>query len=120
MIAVITDLGWRGLQLAQFTPEPDHIFRQIWVGLLIFLIAILVHTNQMSPNANVDSVILLLLIPLFLYLTLSAHALARLSFIRREHPIGLEGSVSAQERSVLNVLAVVGLVLFVFTVMSGI
>jgi hypothetical protein len=120
VVAVTIYIGWRSIRLMQFTIEPGHIFRQLWVGLVIFLVAILFHANQTGNGATTDSLILLLLIPIFLYLALSAHALARVAFIRREHPFGLEGSTNDQERSMLSVISIVGLVLLAITIIGGI
>jgi len=119
VVAMTIYIGWRSIRLTQFTVEPGHVFRQLWIGLLIFLGAILFHAQQTSNDAAADSIVLLLLIPIFLYLALSAHALARVAFIRREHPFGLEGSTDAQERSMLSVISMVGLVLLGITILGG-
>lgn len=112
-------LCWRGIRLAQLTIEPSIVFKQIWVGMLVFLVAILLRAGHASTGTNVDDVILLLLIPIFLYLALSAHALARAVWIRHEHPFGLQGSVIAQERAMLSVITGVGLVLLLLTIIGG-
>lgn len=112
-------LCWWGMRVAQITVEPGMVFKQIWIGLLVFLVAILLRANHASTGGNADDVILLLLIPIFLYLALSTHALARVSWIRRDHPFGLQGSVMAQERAMLSVIALVGLVLLVLTIIGG-
>lgn len=110
---------WRGLKLAQVNIEPGHVLRQMWIGLLILLVAILLRARQFSTSGSADDAVLVLLIPVFLYLSLSTHALARITFIRREHPFGLEGSVTAQERSMLSVITGVGLVLLILTLFGG-
>lgn len=119
IVALSFYLCWRAMRIAQMHIETAHIFRQLWVGLLLLLLAILLRAGQSSKVAGGDDVVLLLLIPIFLYLTLSAHALARLGFIRREHPIGLDGSTLVQERSILGVITVVGIVLLILTLLGG-
>ncbi len=109
---------WRCIRLAQMTVEPGHVFRQLWVGLLILLIAVLLRAGQ-ARSGNADDMVLVLLVPIFLYVALSTHALARITFIRREHPVGLEGSVNSQERAMLSVITAVGLVLLVLTILGG-
>lgn len=120
LIGITGYLCWRGIKLAQLTVEPGHVFRQIWAGLLILLVAVLLRANYVKSGGSVDDVVLVLLIPFFLYIALSTHALARITFIRREHPIGLEGSVTAQERAMLSVIAGVGLVLLVITILGSV
>lgn len=112
-------LCWRGMRLAQIAIEPSSVFKQIWVGLLVFLVAILLRASHASAGTNTDDVILLLLIPIFLYLALSAHALARVAWIRRDHPFGLQGSIMDQERAMLSVIALVGLVLLILTIIGS-
>lgn len=112
-------LTWRGMRVAQTVIEPGIVFKHIWVGLLVFLVAILLRANHASEGSPTDGVILLLLIPFFLYLALSAHALARVAWIRRDHPFGLQGSVMAQERAMLSIIGAVGLVLLILTIIGG-
>jgi adenylate kinase family enzyme len=110
---------WRGMKLAQTTVEPGHVVRQLWVGMLILLLVILMRAGKSSIGASTDDTVLVLLIPVFLYISLSTHALARITFVRREHPFGLEGSVATQERAMLSVIAGVGAVLLVLTILGG-
>lgn len=119
LVAVTGYFCWRGIRLAQMTIEPGHVFRQLWAGLLVLLIAVLLRAGQAGSVGSADDVVLVLLIPIFLYVALSTHALARITFIRREHPIGLEGSVNSQERAMLSVITAVGLVLFVLTFLGS-
>lgn len=108
-----------GMRLAQLHVEPGHVFRQIWTGLLVFFLAVPLRASLASASQSFDDVILLLLIPIFLYFSLSAHALARITFIRREHPTGLDGSILDQERAMLSVITLVGLVLLLITLIGG-
>jgi hypothetical protein len=66
-----------------------------------------------------DDLAMLLLIPLFLILSLMAHALARVVFIRKSHPLGLQGSIVAQERAIMLLIGLLGLFLLFFTVLIG-
>ena len=111
---------WRGTRLAQTTIEPAHVWRQMWVGLLILLAAILLRAGQGKTSGSLDDIVLVLLLPIFLYCSLSAHALARISFVRRSHPFGLEGSIAVQERAMLSVIGGMGLVMLVLTLLGGI
>ncbi|HEU5380602.1 MAG TPA: DUF4129 domain-containing protein [Ktedonobacteraceae bacterium] len=119
IIAGVIYLCWHGMRLAQFSVEPAHVLRQLLLGLAILLFAILVRASRGNAGGNADDVTLLLLIPIFLYLALSTHALARITFIRRDHPVGLEGSITAQERAMLTIITIVGLVLLVITIIGG-
>lgn len=119
IIAIAIYFCWRGMKLATFNVEPEHVFRQLWVGLLVLLAAILLRANYASTGGNADDVVLVLLIPIFLYLALSAHALARIIFIRRNHPFGLQGSTIAQERAMLSIITGVGLVLLALTILGA-
>lgn len=119
LVAITAYLCWRGMKLAQTTVEPGFVFRRIWVGLLILLVAILLRAGLASGGSSADDVVLALLIPIFLYLALSTHALARITFIRREHPFGLEGSITTQERAMLSVITGVGLALLLITILGS-
>lgn len=120
LIVITGYFCWRGIKLAQITVEPGQVFRQLWVGLVILLIAVLLRAGYAGSSGSADDVVLLLLIPIFLYIALSTHALARITFIRREHPIGLDGSAVAQERALLSVITGVGLALLIITLLGGI
>jgi hypothetical protein len=117
VIAII--LCWRGMRLAQLHAEPGYIFRQIWRGLLVLLVVVLLRARLASSGKSADDIVLLLLIPIFLYFSLSAHALARIAFIRREHPVGLEGNIADQERAMLSVITIAGLALLILTLVAG-
>ena len=124
-IVAITGLsflfGWRGIHLSQREVEPYHVFRSLCLGLGIIMAVIVLRAGQASAGAasfHYD-VTLLLLIPIFLFLSLSAHALARVAFIRRTHPVGLQGSVVIQERAIMMVIGSIGLVLLLITLLVG-
>lgn len=122
VVAIVAIAGyfvWRSMRLAQLTIEPGHVFRQLWIGLLVLLVAILLRAGHATSGGSTDDIVLILLIPIFLYVALSTHALARITFIRREHPFGLEGSVMAQERATLSVITGIGLVLGLLTVVGA-
>lgn len=112
-------LCWRSTKLVQMHIEPGHVWRQMWVGLLILLASILLRAGRGKLSGNFDDVALVILIPAFLYFALSAHALARISFIRRAHPFGLEGSIAAQERAMLSIIGGAGLILLICTLIGA-
>ncbi|HEY1349061.1 MAG TPA: DUF4129 domain-containing protein [Ktedonobacteraceae bacterium] len=120
LIAITTYCCWRGMRLAQMTIEPGFVFRRAWAGLLVLLAAMLLRAGVAADGSNSDDVVLVLLIPLFLYLALSTHALARITFIRHEHPFGLEGNVITQERATLSMISGVGLVLLILTMLCSV
>lgn len=120
IIGIAIYLCWRSLRLAQLTVDPGHVYMQIRIGLPVFLLVMLIRANHFGTGTNADDVALFLLFPIFLYLVLSAHALARASWIRRDHVTGLQGSVVAQERSMLSVITGVGAALLVVTLIGGI
>lgn len=111
---------WRSSRLAQLRIEPGHIKRQIWIGLLILLASIMLRAGFAGTGGNLDDLVMILLPAAFLYFALSAHALARASFMRRAHPFGLEGTIATQERSMLSIIAVIGLGLLVLTLIGGV
>lgn len=113
-------LCWRGLRLSNRVVEPSDIFRVLCIGLGLVIGVILLRAALESYKASFsDDLSLLLLIPIFLFLSLAAHALARITFVRRTHPTGLQGSIVAQERAVITVIASLGLVLLLVTVAVG-
>ncbi len=119
IIGVAIYLCWRAMRLAQLTVDPGHVFTQIRIGLPVFLAVIFIRANHFGVGTTADDVVLILLFPIFLYLVLSAHALARASWIRRDHAAGLEGSVVAQERSMLSIITGVGAALLAITLIGG-
>src|SRR6266487_2679708 len=100
--------------------EPSHVFGELRLGMGVIIAVILVRAGQVNAQLPLnDELTLLLLVPIFLFLSLSAHALARISFVRRNHPIGLEGDVSTQERNVLMIIAIVGVILLLISWLIG-
>lgn len=114
-------LGWRGIRLLNRHIEPSDVFRVLCVGLGVMIVVIILRTGQAREGAILhDDAVLLFLIPLFLFLSLAAHALARVVFIRHSHPTGLQGSIIAQERAILAVIGSLGLIfLFVALLVSS-
>jgi hypothetical protein len=105
-------LCWRGIRLSRRELEPAHAFSTLRIGLVVIIAVILVRTGQEHAGTVFhDEVLLFLLIPIFVFLSLFAHALARAAFVRREHPVGLQGSIVAQERSITLVLGGISLIL---------
>lgn len=120
IIIITVYFCWRGTKLAQMKIEPGHVWRQMWVGLLILLASILLRAGRGKVSGNSDDIALIVLIPAFLYFALSAHALARISFVRHTHPFGLDGNIATQERAMLSVVGGVGLILLVLTLLGGV
>lgn len=115
-------LCWRGLRLAQKTVEPYDAFRMLYIGLCIIIAVIFVRAMQGGmgiAEVAYNDTLLLLLIPIFIFLSLAAHALAKITFVRRSHPLGLQGSIVAQERAVLGLLGVAGAILLLVTLLLG-
>ncbi len=110
--------GWRGIRLVNRDIEPSNVFRVLCLGLGIMILVIMLRTGRESAGVVFhDDVLLLLLIPFFLFVSLVAHALARVSFIRRSHPTGLQGSIVVQERAIMIVIGSLGLVLFLVAIL---
>jgi Domain of unknown function (DUF4129) len=113
-------LGWMGIRLINRNVEPSDVFRALCLGLGVFIVVIVLRTGQARQGAVVhDDLALLLLIPLFLFLSLMAHALARVVFIRKSHPTGLQGSIVAQERAIILLIGLLGLAFLLFAVLIG-
>ncbi len=113
-------LGWLGIRLINRHVEPFDVLRALYLGLGVFIVVIILRTGQASAGAIIhNNVVLLLLLPLFLYLSLTAHALARVVFIRKSHPAGLQGSVVAQERAILMLIGSLGLAFLLIALLIG-
>ena len=113
---------WRGIRLSQRDIQPMSVFNILRVGMIIIIAVILLQAAVASSNPGsgigIDNeVALLLLIPLFLFFSLAAHALARVSFVRHTHPVGLEGSTAAQEQSILSITAIIGAILLIIALL---
>ncbi|HZU71089.1 MAG TPA: DUF4129 domain-containing protein [Ktedonobacteraceae bacterium] len=113
--------GWRGIRLLQLEVEPSHVFRELCLGLGIMIAVIVLRAGQESAGASSSfyDTTLLLLVPIFLFLSLAAHALARVTFIRRTHPVGLQGSVVVQERAIVVLIGSIGVALLLVTLLVG-
>ncbi|HZO73695.1 MAG TPA: DUF4129 domain-containing protein [Ktedonobacteraceae bacterium] len=109
LILLSTYFCWRGIRLARGDIPPDRVLRGLRVGIGVIVGVIILHGLARASFANVP--VLLLLIPLFLFMALTAHALAHVLFIRRAHPAGLQGNVVAQERGLLLSVGIIGIVL---------
>ncbi len=121
IIALSFILCWRGLRLLRHAIEPSNIFRTLCLGLIVIIVATVLRAQLASAGAVLhDNVLLFLLIPLFLYLSLGAHSLARIAFVRRTHTTGLQGSIVAQERAVITVMGLLGAVLLAITLVVAI
>lgn len=104
--------GWRGMRFSQHDNGPVFVFRTLLLGMAVIIAVIIMRAGQHNSGLVLsDEITLLLLIPLFLFLSLAAHALAQAAYLRHDHPAGLEGSVVTQERSLLLVIGLLGIVL---------
>ena len=113
-------LGWLGIRLLDRHVEPSDVFRTLCLGLGVIIAVIILRTGQASAGIVFhDDVLLLLLIPLFLFLALTAHALARVVFVRQSHPAGLQGSIVAQERAIIGLIGSLGLALLLIALLIG-
>jgi hypothetical protein len=113
-------LGWMGIRLINRNVEPFDVFRALCLGLSVLIVVIVLRTGQVRAGGVVyNDLSLLLLIPLFLFLSLMAHALARVVFIRKSHPTGLQGSIVAQERAIILLTGLLGLAFLLFAVLIG-
>ena len=113
-------LGWMGIRLINRNVEPSDVFRALCLGLGVFIVVIILRTGQASAGIVIhNDISLLLLIPLFLILSLMAHALAHVVFIRKSHPTGLQGNIVAQERAIIMLIGLLGLAFLFFTLLIG-
>lgn len=114
IIAICAYFCWRGIRLSGREYEPSQIFATMRLGIGVILAVIVIRSATESAGVALpDEVTLLLLIPFFLFLGLSAHALARINFVRHSHTLDTETSINAQERAVLFIIGLLGLVLIV-------
>ncbi len=112
--------GWRGMRLLDRQIEPSTVFRTLCLGLGIMIVVILLRAGRASTGTVFqDDATLLFLISLFLTVSLATHALARVTFIRHSHPTGLQGSVVAQERAIIIVIAALSLVFLLVAIFMG-
>ncbi len=120
IIGLVFLLGWQGIRLINRNVEPSDVFRALCLGLGVFIVVIILRTGQARQGAVMhNDLSLLLLIPLFLFLSLMAHALARVVFIRKSHPAGLQGSIVAQERAIIMLIGLLGLAFLLFALFIG-
>ncbi|HYU72351.1 MAG TPA: DUF4129 domain-containing protein [Ktedonobacteraceae bacterium] len=118
IVALALYFCWRGMRLLSREYEPSQVFGTLRLGMGIIVVVILVHADQASGGGvRSDDFILLLLVPVFLFLSLAAHALARVTFVRHTHPVGLEGDISVHERSILFTIGIVGVILLLTAVL---
>lgn len=111
ILALSVYLCWHGIRISRRVVEPADVFKGLRTGGIIFLVVMLLRVGAGPTPLN--EFLLVLLIPLFLAFALVAHALAQALFIRRSHSVGLQGSVVAQERSLLVISSGVGVVLII-------
>ncbi|MGB8348534.1 MAG: DUF4129 domain-containing protein [Ktedonobacteraceae bacterium] len=118
IIALCFYFCWRGLRVIYREYEPSQAFSTLRLGMLILLAVILVRVGQISVGGIASGdLMLLLLIPIFFFLALSAHALARITFLRHTHTFD-ETNIEAQERAVVGVIAALGLALLLISLLT--
>jgi Domain of unknown function (DUF4129) len=114
IIAITGYLCWRGMRLLHRDHEPSQVFSTLRLGMGIIIGVVLVRAGQTSAGVVFhDNAILLLLVPIFLFLSLTAHALARVSFVRHTHATNTEDDISPHEQALLVTIGMVGIVLLV-------
>ena len=120
IVAFSCYLSWRGLRLLNRSVEPSQVIRGLLLGLGVIMAVILLRAALESAGSTArDTVTLFLLIPLFLFFSLAAHALSRIVFVRKSHFSGLQGSVVTQERAVITVIGSLGILLLLVTALVG-
>ena len=114
IIAIISYLCWRGMRFLHREHEPSQVFSTLRLGMGIIIGVILVRAGQTGAGVVFhDNAILLLLVPIFLFLSLTAHALARISFVRHQHATNAEDDISPHEQAILVTIGMVGIVLLI-------
>lgn len=120
VVALSLYLCWRGVRLLYRQSEPSHVSGELRIGMAAIIVVILLRAAQASAQLPLkDELTLLLLVPIFLFFSLSAHALARISFVRHNHPVGLEGDVNMHERAVLMTIGIIGIAFFIIALLVG-
>ncbi len=109
LVALSIYFCWRGVRLAHRTIEPSSVFSALRLGMGIIIVAIIFHIG--SGTASFNEIILFGIVPCFLVLALIAHALAKAVFLRSIAPGGLQGSIAGQERAILTIMSIIGLII---------
>jgi Domain of unknown function (DUF4129) len=120
VVALSLYLCWRSVRLLYRRYEPSHVFGEFRIGMAAIIVVILLRAGQASAQLPLnDELTLLLLVPIFLFFSLSAHAFARISFVRHNHPVGLEGDANTHERAVLMTIGIAGITFFIIALLVG-
>lgn len=118
LVALSIYFCWRGIRLAHRAIEPGSVFSMLRVGMGIIIVAIIVHAASGAGSFN--EFILFGIVPCFLFFALVAHALAKAIFLRGIAPGGLQGSVAGQERAILTMMSIIGLIILLLALGIGI
>ena len=118
LVALSIYFCWRGVRLAHRTIEPSNVFWILRLGMGIIIVAIIIHIGSGTDTFN--ELILFSIVPLFLFFALVAHALAKALFLRRTSPGGLQGSIAGQERAILTIMSIIGLIILLLALSIGI
>ncbi|GAC1381959.1 MAG: hypothetical protein NVSMB33_08990 [Ktedonobacteraceae bacterium] len=112
IIAIILYLCWRSMRLLHHEYEPSQVFNALRLGMSVIVVVILLRAGQIHANDVInDDVMLMLFVPIFLFLSLAAHSLARISFMSHTHPMGSEDDIVTNERAILFMIGMIGLIL---------
>ncbi len=117
IIVLVLYFCWRGLRLSRYVLEPGNVFTVMRLGIGVMLAVIVLRAATNAATSN--TVLLLLLIPLFLVFALIAHGFAQTAFVRTTHRSGLQGSVFSQERALLGIIIAFGVVLLLVSLSVG-
>jgi len=118
-------LCYRGFRIAEREIDPAYASRALGTGLISFLIAICLQLIGPSVGAApylYGDLFLLLFVLAFLFLLLLARALSNLIFIRQGHRVEQEDegrSVRSQERAVMQMVVVFGLLFLLVALASA-
>lgn len=117
LLALSVYFCWRGTRLARRTIEPGNIFWHLRLGMGVIIVAIIIHSSKEAGTFN--ELLLFGIVPLFLFLALVAHALAKALFLRSNAPGGLQGSVVGQESAILTIMSLIGIFILLLAVSIG-
>lgn len=106
---------WQAIRLSSQVVEPSQCIRLLVTGLVVLGLVILIRlATPENPSLAYANLLLLFMIPIYISLSLGAHALAHIILLRRFHPDGLDGSEASQEGSLVVAMGIWGLLLVAF------
>ncbi len=114
LCALVPFICARTIQFMYHEDRAQFLAQTFLLGSGIFIAVIVVEAGQ-GPAASSNDALLFLLIPVFLFLGLLAHALAQVIYIRHYHLSAMHGSIHDQERSIFLWTGISGLLLVIIT-----